>query len=133
MSSLICFEKINKDWSYSNSTYEIMFTGIFELYMDKSKTPDICDHLRKEICRNLYDCWPEKYPVANGQLDGVLTFTDYPVSQQLELLRASQAMLTDLIADRVDRRLQMHPEARPYFIKVLDEFITLMREELAAP
>jgi hypothetical protein len=132
MVAMVSFDKIDKYWTCSNGAYEIIFSGLYALYIDRSVANDICYRLEAQVGQHLHSCWPAKYEYWSGQMPGFLLFTDFPRPQQVELLRASEAMLRDVVADRVDPGLQLPPNRRDLYVKLMSEFTALMREELAA-
>ena len=132
MTGMVSFHKIDKFFTCSGGAYEIIFSGIYALYIDRSVANDICYRLEPQVGQHLHDCWPKKYRFWSGRAPEFLLFTDFPRPQQLELLRASEAMLRDVVADRVDPGLRLPPDRRDRYVRMLSELTALMREELAA-
>jgi hypothetical protein len=133
MTALVSFSNIKEAWQPSAGTFELLFAGIYELYLDKTRAPDIAADLRYPVGRWLAHCWPERYP---GPEDGALPslfLRKYPTAQKKELLRATQSFLRDLENDRVDPRYDFHPNAKGHMIASLREFIELMKQDLAPP
>ena len=133
MSALVSFHKIDKYWTCSNGAYDIIFSGIYALYIDRTIANDICYTLEPQVGQHLHRCWPKKYEYWSGQAPEFLLFNDFPWPQQVELLRASEAMLRDVVADRVDPGLQLPRNRRDLYVELMSELTALMHEELAVP
>ena len=133
MVGMVSFDKIDKYWTCSNGAYDIIFSGIYALYIDRSIASNICNVLEPQVGQHIHRCWPAKYEYWNGQAPEFLLFTDFPKAQQLELLRASEAMLRDVVADRVDPGLQLPRNRRDLYVELMSELTALMHEELAVP
>ena len=132
MASLITFRKINKKWRSSLSTYEVVFGGLVGFYLNRTLALDIYDDLYLQIGEYLHECWPQKFPKMEGQALDYFNFTEFPRRQQVEVLRASEAMLKDVEENRTDSHLIWDRSKKDNLVRILSEFIALMREELAA-
>jgi hypothetical protein len=131
MSTAIAFERLGTGFEPSGGGFYIIFGGLFELYLDRRKTPRICHDIRPMIGPYLKLCWPSRYI---GEEPGTLEyfcFTDYPLGEQTELLRATERYLSDFRAGRLDKTLQFRPERRQHLIDWLAAFVELMKRELA--
>jgi hypothetical protein len=132
MASLVVFRKINKRWRPSLSTYEVVFGGLVGFYLNRTLAPNIYNDLYQQIGEYLYECWPRKFQKMEGQAIDYFNFTEFPRPQQVELLRASEAMLKDVEEERTDSHLIWDRSKKANLVQILSEFIALMREELAA-
>ena len=132
MASLVFFEAIDKNWIRSRGQFEVIFGALYELYLDKSKAPDICTDLLPMLQRYLHYCWPEKYEEPDGLALDVLEFSQFPAAEKVEMLKATEHLLQDFVHDRLDPHLDWNWERKGDFISALRQLITLMREDIAS-
>src|SRR5262245_34292597 len=132
MASLVAFEKINGNWQHRRGKFEIVFGALYEVYLDKSKTPAFCADILPKIQGALHDFWPDKYERPDVQALDYLPFTEFPAGEQHELLRATENLLQDFVHDRVDPHIQWNRERGDEIIESIRELAGLMRDEIAA-
>ena len=121
-----------ESWAYSNGAFGLVFSGIFGIYSDKTRMPEMWNVLRSQIGDYLHYYWPGRFPDTWRGIEYYFSFDDFPRSEQVELLRAGEAMLRDLIDDKLDPRLGQTPKFRVYGIDALHEFVRLAKQDLAA-
>jgi len=133
MASLVSFETIDKNWiPHSRGQFEVIFGALYELYLDKNKTPVVCVDIFPMVQRFLHCCWPDKYEKPIGIALDYVPFSDYQIMERREVLQATEKLLQDFIQDRLDPHLDWNWKRRPEFISALRQFISLMREDIAA-
>ena len=129
----IYFRTIDEGCECNNDTFGLMFSGIFGVYSDGARMPEIWKDLRLTIGDYLYSYWPDRFKFPDVRR-GVCSFSfdGYPRSEQVELLRACEAMLRDSIAGKLDPVFRLDATGRQTCTDALQEFIRLARQELAA-
>jgi hypothetical protein len=133
MASLVTFLNIDKDWiPHSRGQFEIIFGALYELYLDRSKTPRVCADLLPKIQHYLHSCWSDGYEDPDGVALDYVAFSRYPRKEKMEVLKAAEKLLEDFRHDRLDPHLRWNWERKGNFISALREFIGLMREDIAA-
>jgi hypothetical protein len=133
MASLVAFTTIDKNWvPHSRGQFEVIFGALYELYLDKGKSPAICSDLLPKILDYLHCCWPDKYEQPDGLALDYVDFSKYPLAEKREVLRATERLLEDFRHNRLDPRLEWTWERKPQFISALSQFVALMREDIAA-
>jgi hypothetical protein len=131
MTASVAFDRIFDGFEPSRGAFYIIFGGLFELYIDKRKTPGICKDIRPMIGPYLKLCWPSRYIREEAGALEYFCFSDYPVDEQKELLRATERYLADFSAGRLDPKLRYLPERKSHLIASLANFVELMKRELA--
>ena len=133
MASLVVSEKIGKCWiPHSRGQFEVILGALYELYLDKDKTPNVRAHWLPKLKGFLHYCWPDRYEKPDGIALDFVDFSQYPKAEKLEVLRATKRLLQDFEHDRLDPHLDWNEERKGTFISALREFIGLMREDIAA-
>src|SRR5215216_1416978 len=103
MASLVFFESIDKDWiPHSRGMFEVIFSALYELYLDKSKASTIRAELLPKVQGHLYHCWPDKYEEPGGIGLDFVEFSRFPLSERAEVSRATLNLLHDFLYDRID-------------------------------
>ena len=76
------------------------------------------DDLRVKIGRHLHYCWPGRFLDAWGGGGDFFEFDDFPRAEQVEMVRAVEAMLRDFIDDKSDPGLKLDTDARLWNISI---------------
>ena len=131
MTALVDFDRISAGWEPSRGEFDVIFGGLYEIYLDQRKAPRFCKDIRPMVGPYLKWCWPSRYI---GEEIGALeyfSFSDYPLEEQKELLRATEKYLNDFSANRVDPNLRWVKERKARFVDNFVQFLDLMKRELA--
>ena len=131
MSAVITFETIDKSFHCSDGAFGITFSGIFGIYSDKQRLPALWNDLGTKIGGYLYDYWPGRFPDASPG-ESFLALADIPRSERVEMLRAAEAMLRDLLNGKVDSVFRLDADYRLSITDDLQEFVRLVKQDLAA-
>jgi hypothetical protein len=132
MAGPVVFEKIDKVLPLSAGQFEAIFGAIYELYLNKDKASDIAADLRPMLSHYREYCWPDRYKNLPRCGYHGADVSRYPAQQRPELLRAAEHFLHDFERGRIEPRLYWNHEQPERFLSALREFVSLMRQEIAA-
>jgi hypothetical protein len=133
MTSLVAFDRVKKIWDPSNSAFCSIFAIEYEHYLDRSIAPQFSAHVYRIVGPELAEFYPEKYR-WQGEGHGLeyFVFTELPLAERRELLRASEAFLADVRNDNLPHPHEwIYERNKPNYMRLLTELTDLMRADLA--
>jgi hypothetical protein len=134
MSALISFDKIDKHQQMTNSAFQLLFSAMYDRYLEKSRAPVLSMKIYNIVLQYLGQCWPEKYPfdLNDGHWSEVLGTKGYSLSELQEWLRALTEFSLDARRGDIDPKLDFNLDKIADLIARIDMQTHLLREEIAA-